>query len=61
MKASSMRYILVKDTLSDNHPLWPGETLYKVRDTLNKVVSYGAYTNELVCQDIVDEKNENTK
>ena len=52
-----MRYALEETKLSENHPIWPGETLYKVRDMLNDVVSYGGYTTASVCQDVVDKKN----
>lgn len=38
-----MRYIVIAVDLDDDHPLWPNERVYKIKDTKTGEVGYGCY------------------
>lgn len=52
-----MRYTMKEVTLSEDHPQWPNETVFKLMDTEMSRISLGCYTSKGLAEAIMDRKN----
>ena len=52
-----MRYIVVPKKMEKNHPMWPNQEMYYIRDCDTGNLSLSCYTTLEVAQKIVKEKN----
>ena len=56
--ANKIRYIVVFEDLSEDHPNWPNERVYYVKDTKTGLKSMSCYKVENKAQEVADQKNE---
>jgi len=52
-----MRYIVMPQTMSKLHPLWPNQELFFIHDTISGRTSFSCYTSLSVAEKIVERKN----
>lgn len=52
-----MRYVVVEETLRDDHPQWPNQVVYRLMDVQTGFRSLSFYTNQERAQFFCDRRN----
>lgn len=52
-----MRYVVEPVDLNKDHPVWPGQKVYKIRDLQENYLSTNCYVSEEIAKKIVEKKN----
>ena len=53
-----MQYTIEKIKLEKTHPLWGGETFYKIRNIYTGQLGLGNYTSIDAAQSVINKKNQ---
>jgi hypothetical protein len=52
-----MRYIVIEVDLDKDHPHWPNQTVWKLKDTKTGEVSFACYKSPSIAKEMCDRKN----
>ena len=53
-----LRYIVFDVKLDSDHPYWPSQLMYKIKDLHTGNILYGCYTKQEVANSVAKAKNE---